>query len=364
MRSGMKAVCVVAVIAGMASAAAAQASFVGLGIHPNFGGMSSDGSTAIGWISGTEESVIWTAANGLEFIQPPTGFDGVHFRGISGDGSVIAGYASAEYGSLNQQVAFRYTRSGGYEWLEDLGPPGEARVAAVESISRDGSTVVGTGRSGNAFPVRWAGSIHPEVLGPGLLQPNGAGAAVAASADGTVIAAFGINRSFRWTAATGLQLIAPLSAQYASPTTVSDDGTVIAGGAIGWRWTEADGFMALPSLSDGRSPGIVNAMSADGKILAGGSVSTSAQHGAFYWTAETGTRYVHEVMAGYGIDLTGWSIRTVQGMSADGRSFMGDGINPQGQWETWYATIPQPLPAPGAVVVFGLAGVVVARRRR
>ncbi len=361
MRLLTSAACVIAVMAGAASMASGQASFVGLGIHPNFGGMSSDGSTAIGWM-GTGRAIIWTRQGGLQFVQPPTGYTSIHFRAISGDGLTIGGVLGV---GNNEYVPVRYHPSGAYEVLRDLGPSGDTSIASVDGVSRDGSTLLGTGRSpSGAFAVRWRGSAEPEVLGPGLTQPGGAGAAVVSSADGTQIAALGINRAYRWDAAGGLQPVTPVSFNYLSPQAMSDDGTVIAGGNHAWMWTQSGGFVTLPNHGDGRAPGSVNTMSADGTILAGGNILTSAPHSAFYWTAETGTRYVHEVMAGYGIDLTGWSIRTVQGMSADGRSFMGDGINPQGQWETWYATIPQPLPAPGAVVVFGLAGVVVARRRR
>jgi hypothetical protein len=44
----------------------------------------------------------------------------------------------------------------------------------------------------------------------------------------------------------------------------------------------------------------------------------------------------------YGLDLTGWTLISAQGISDDGRTIAGHGFNPDGYREAWVATIPEP----------------------
>jgi hypothetical protein len=69
---------------------------------------------------------------------------------------------------------------------------------------------------------------------------------------------------------------------------------------------------------------------------------------------------VDVVLAGVGIDLTGWTLTHVNGISADGNTIAGLGINPSGFSEAWVATIPEP--STGLLFGFGLVGLAVKRR--
>ena len=82
--------------------------------------------------------------------------------------------------------------------------------------------------------------------------------------------------------------------------------------------------------------------------------------GPFVWTAESGPLALDVFLTAHGLDVTGWSLRSVQGISDDGRTIVGFGTNPDGDTEGFIAIIPEP--GTGLLVAIGLAG--FARRRR
>jgi hypothetical protein len=62
----------------------------------------------------------------------------------------------------------------------------------------------------------------------------------------------------------------------------------------------------------------------------------------------------------YGGDLNGWKLSVAEGISADGRTIAGYGINPAGQNDSWIVTIPEPVFGCPTVIVT----VVACRGRR
>jgi hypothetical protein len=60
--------------------------------------------------------------------------------------------------------------------------------------------------------------------------------------------------------------------------------------------------------------------------------------------------------------LTGWTLQQALGISADGNTIVGDGIDPNGLTEGWIATIPEPTT--DLLVMAGVLGLAMARRRR
>ena len=100
-----------------------------------------------------------------------------------------------------------------------------------------------------------------------------------------------------------------------------------------------------------------------------GNSQTAAGIEAFIWNNVSGMRLLEDVLVtDFGLDLTGWTLTTAQGMSADGLVYSGFGTNPNGQTEAWIASVrPTAVPEPStlSLFAFGLAGLrFVGRRRR
>lgn len=96
-------------------------------------------------------------------------------------------------------------------------------------------------------------------------------------------------------------------------------------------WTDPVTLRSIPfpAGGDNDNHGEITALNADGSIAAGSSYYKGATTGpteAFIWDAANGTRFVASVLAGQGFDLTGWTLQTVVGMSADGTCLCGNGL--------------------------------------
>ena len=82
---------------------------------------------------------------------------------------------------------------------------------------------------------------------------------------------------------------------------------------------------------------------------------------AFIWTSARGMRNVRDMLiSDFGLDLTGWGLRTGTGISDDGQTLTGLGVNPAGDFQGRVATIPEPASAMTLVI----GGVALLRARR
>jgi probable HAF family extracellular repeat protein len=153
---------------------------------------------------------------------------------------------------------------------------------------------------------------------------------------------------------------------------VSADGEVIVGdgqsssGMEAFRWTASGGMVGLGDLPGGSFGSMAFDVSSDGSIVVGYSASSWAANDtwkAFIWDETNGMRNLRDVLVNdYGLDLTGWNLWMATGISADGLTIVGEGINPSGYPEGYIGV----TPAPGAFLLgsIGLAFSSLKLRRR
>ncbi|MBK7950719.1 MAG: PEP-CTERM sorting domain-containing protein [Deltaproteobacteria bacterium] len=105
-------------------------------------------------------------------------------------------------------------------------------------------------------------------------------------------------------------------------------------------------------------------MSGDGSVVVGsGRRNALDEEGeAFVFDVDHGARPLVEVLASLGIALPGWRLTSADSISADGRTILGNALDPEGQLRSFIAVIPEPATA--VLVGAGLVGLAWHRRRR
>jgi probable HAF family extracellular repeat protein len=362
----------VAVLLAAGVAGAQPAQFQGLGFlpggdHPSDArACSADGSVVVGSSrngDGVQQAFRWTAETGMLPLTTPAGQTMSWANDVSADGTCAVGWAGSDFGSAVGWEGVRWGPGGGLDIISVSG----AGVWA-KGVSGDGSVVVGVADE-EAF--RWTVASGLELLGTlydtwDVHRSD----AEAVSGDGLTIVGHSIGSeditsirdTFRWTEATGMVALGGGH----TATGVSADGSVIVGtldaGTGLWeayRWTEATGIDPLglyaPNFHS-RAQGV----SWDGLRIVGHVEDNSNElRRAMLWDAEHGMRIVQEVLEARGIDMTGWWLTEAWGVSPNGPTIVGRGLH-NGEEEAWVAVLPEPATL-GLLAVGALA---LLRRRR
>jgi uncharacterized membrane protein len=151
----------------------------------------------------------------------------------------------------------------------------------------------------------------------------------------------------------------PSSSYEAACKAISRDGQVQGGwseylnGAARFKpvlWTDPQTVVTIPfpAGGDNDNHGEISALNADGSVAAGSSYyedTTTGPTEAFIWDAANGTRLLTSVLTEQGFDLTGWTLQTVVGMSADGTMLCGNGIR-DGVARGWVLAFADASPRP------------------
>src|SRR5690606_25843592 len=304
--------------------------------------VSTDGSVVVGVSYSIHEGAAVLQAfrweNGIMTgigMLPTTEIPWSYARGVSADGSTIVGYSFSDNSWDLGWEAMRWTQDGGMEALGDFMP--SDYWSESTDVSADGSIVVGRSyMTGQGF--RWENGIM-ESLSTDEVQFL---EAWGISDDGSVIIGNavmdGAQQGAVWREGEGIIGLG-------SPSTalnVSADGTFVVGNIYisgvsdnAFRWSEEEGMVELGTLGGFGSQAL--AVSNDGSVVVGFSqTSEGNDFHAFIWTQENGMEKLQEVLEdSYGLDLSGWTLTVANAISADGKTIVGYGINPDGKTEAW-----------------------------
>lgn len=158
-----------------------------------------------------------------------------------------------------------------------------------------------------------------------------------------------------WTQNTGITPFCafPGAPEATSLNKVSDDNNYFIG------TTNAGGF--LYSIAGGVVP-LGNAFVPNGVSRVGDIVVGNAADTALIWDEKHGERDLKTVLEGqFGLNLTGWTLKSANDVSSDGTTIVGWGINPQGLPEGWVARIPEPN---SALLLLFASGMFLCRHHR
>ena len=255
-------------------------------------------------IVGTDRSngrvpFIWTADNGMSRIAL---LEGIAF-GVSGNGNIVVGQADVG----PQTKAFRWSSDSGVSYLPSL--PGGESFSFARSTSSDGTISVGQSASDRAptgEAVIWLGN-SPVALGD---LPGG-----------------------------------PFNSQAFS---ISSDGSTVVGygtsdlGQEAVIWTEELGLTSLSTASGPNRDDIAHDVSGDGSIIVG-------KHNgrACFWNSNFSLFYIDDYLESVGLGpvIAEWRLDVATGVSDDGLTITGYGLNSAKDREAWVITIPSPTSA-------------------
>lgn len=314
--------------------------------------VSADGNVVVGIDFGANRSFRWSEAGGTEYL-PDRSLDGIEGAfAVSDDGRTTVGFAG--------ETAFL--------WQDDtvsiLPTFPQSNRAIAFGISADGATVVGQaevavdgGEAGlrvHDEAARWRdGGIEALGILPYGLESQ----ARAASADGSVIVGFS-DVLFFYDGGEGHRFW-----EYTEEA---------------FRWTEATGMVGIGRNAGSVEPYVAGRsraydVSADGNIIAGSATfGRGGGGGAALWIGDSGPLQVYEMLISQGATgLEGWTLDSVEAISADGRTIAGDGLycfeNGSCLGQGWTATLDVAVvPAPPAAWLLGtgIAGLAAWGRKR
>ena len=273
--------------------------------------ISDNGSTIIGYLGEDPFKPVggfmWSAEAGVVVMPPLAGssFSAIP-KALSSDGSVIVGNEYVPYFPYPWGLpAPPVQRSKAFRWTAPTGTVGIDGVEYANSVSDDGSVVVGSG------------PIDEEIVGVGHIEEE-----------------WPSSQAVRWTQSTGaigLGLMPNSDLPLSSASFVSADGATIVGTGSGphgprmFRWTEATGMQHLDTVGDDQTP---RAISDDANVIVGymrtwphDSPGPTAMD-QFIWTPDAGLRKLRDAFP----PLNSIPVYWMYEVSADGRKIFGDAL--------------------------------------
>lgn len=312
--------------------------------------ISDDGETVVGASLSTRGYQAFRYHDGkmeaIGFIDGETGDSTA--LGVSVDGTTVVG-SSGPSGSRQQAFVWSPTFSmRGLGYLD-----GGRDISKAYAVSSDGRTIVGSAYSEKgveAYATRMGGPLAP--VHPFRNGSHTNSSALALSTDGSIAAGFGnpedgilVQNAFTWTtgSSTDLGTLAGVSG-YSIANALSPDGQYAAGwsasaeGIQATLWSAGLPPMGLGDLQGGAFYSVARDVSADGSIVVGFSYSGAGPE-AMIWTEETGMVRMVDFLQTAGIAVSSWVLVDACGISSNGDTIAGTGLNPSGNMEAWVATL-------------------------
>ena len=328
--------------------------------------VSADGSTVVGAgrVAEGTEALRWRPGSSVESLGELSG--GPHFSwawGASADGSRAVG-SSAIDGSGR---AVLWDEQGRLHALESLIEDGWTQAFG---ISDDGTVIVGRADSHvGDQAVLWTDEGGVRSLGTPTDYPDTKSTAYGVSGDGTVAvgALDSRKRAFIWDEANGMRTIGAPGIWSGAEATSYDGSTVVGWLDTGYDLlTDAfiwDAAQGMRNIGDRAGPlRFVRAwdVSADGSVVVGRGISATGGE-AVVWTEENGVQSLRVLFSVAGLDMTGWELQDAAGISADGRTIVGEARYWSDGWTSgvFVAVIPEPTAA--LLLALGLCALSMSR---
>jgi len=330
-------------------------------------GVSSDGSTVVGEVSGAaigqSQPFYWNAANGvvpMGYLDGYTTGTGEAFA-ASQDGSTIVGRTASANGS---REAFVWNSQSGLVGLGDLA--GGQFYSQAMAVSDDGAAIAGVGHTGAENKAK--ATLWYQPGNPLNMEENSSFTSFFTGISGDGSTVVGGGGALVWTEDSGMVRLGSLSAQGMGATAhdASFDGSVIVGESVSdnlqyeeaFRWTEEAGMVGLGALT-GSNRSKALAVSGDGNTIVGES------DGAFVWTEGAGMQSLHEILFMSGTEnIEEWTLIRATGVSSDGNIIVGDAVDPYGNQTAFYVNLsPIPIPTTGWLFLSAIAGLFVTKRK-
>jgi hypothetical protein len=326
-----------------------------------------------GGSTGNDSAFLWTSTGGMIALPQlvPGTFNSsnpVIASAMTPDAAYIASRARFNTATPGQRHAVRVTTSGLTSL--DLGYlPGFPEFSAANAISSDGAVLYGFARYvGGASPQTQA--VRYTVAGPTITaipflnvsDNTSSPVSRGTSSDGSVMVGTSTNlvasggkfigpgnRAFRYVEGSGVSAIPLLAggtwniAVALSPdgnlTMVAGDSTSALNGEIYLYNATTTAITALGTPAAGWGPTNIAGMTADGSVVVIAMGDPQAPAGASFMHNASGWHDVQAIVAGAGVNLTGWTLSNIGGMSADGTRIWGAG-NHNGNTEGFVVEFP------------------------
>ena len=312
------------------------------------------GSAHINETTGPRDPAVWTFNSDHMATVTPVGTSvgNTGVNGLSADGTVAYGFYTYA-GTNNPFQAFRTVASGGsWSTPAPISLSGyDGSVPAAHGVSADGIVMVGNGYD----------AASSTGFGPGTRAFR------YTSTGGTVTALSLLANGGTWSTAL------VMTPDGSKTIGVANSGDFLNGQLV--SWDSAGAVTALGSPSSDPTFGFSNlgGVSPDGSVVVvSGSLGTDLFNHAYFYNAH-GWFDFQTAMTLAGVNLTGWTLTDVLGMSADGTLVFGNGLY-NGITEGWVLSLPSDylssvtsIPEPSTcALLMGAAGlgVVVWRRRK